>query len=823
MDQTPTIPESCQWCQFLRNHDELTLEMVTDEERDYMYRAYAGELRARINLGIRRRLAPLLGNNRRRIELMNGLLFSLPGTPVIYYGDEIGMGDNIYLGDRNGVRTPMQWSSDRNAGFSRANPQKLYLPVIIDPEYHYEALNVEAQQNNPNSLLWWMKRLIALRKRFQAFGRGSLEFLHPSNRKILAFLRKYKEQQILVIANLSRFVQHVELDLSAARGHVPIELFGRTEFPAITQSPYPLTLGPHAFYWFVLEPSRAAPAGAPSPAELPVVQVPVTKLGFLHSQARALVEPALQTYLQQTQWAGGAGDVIKLVHVVDLMRLPHSPTPVFVLLLEAEYTDGTARKFCLAAAVITDERLQQLSQQHPLKPILRLTGSMEGIVVDALYVPECAEQVVRLIAGAPVTTARGGEIAGTLLGSIDWPATVDGVPAHVSNVIEEPTAAAVAVAEKLVLKVLRKVEPGIHPQIEIGKYLTHRKGFEHVAPLVGTLEFRQRGSEATALAILHRYVPNEGSAWQYSLDELSRFFERVLALPADHRQPPPVERTPAGLAKGDIPFLAQDLIGRYLDSAKLLGKRTAELHRALGAETLDPAFAPEPITPLYQRSLYQSMRNVQQRTFHDLMQQMNRLSDEAQVSARLVLGRGEEILRRFRDVVSRRTSGRRIRCHGNLGLGELLFTGKDFIIFDFEGEPEQSLGERRVKRLPLVDVAIMVRSFHHAALMALLGDGDRRGRTPGMIRSEDIALLEPWANLWFTWASTAFVRSYQEHSSGAVYLPDSADDFEGLLANFLLERALRELAIELDVRPAWALISLQAIVQLTGSATPAAV
>src|SRR6202040_938572 len=258
MQETPAIPAACQWALFLRNHDELTLEMVTDEERDYMYRVYAQDRNMRINLGIRRRLAPLLDNDRRCIELMNALLFSLPGTPVIYYGDEIGMGDNIYLGDRNGVRTPMQWSPDRNAGFSRTNPQKLYLPVIIDPEYHFEAVNVETQQNNPHSLLWWMKRLIEQRKQFKAFGRGTLEFLRPSNRKVLAFYRRYEEETILVVANLSRFPQHVELDLAASQGLTPVEIFGGAAFPAIGDQPYLVTLGALGFFWFSLESKPAS-------------------------------------------------------------------------------------------------------------------------------------------------------------------------------------------------------------------------------------------------------------------------------------------------------------------------------------------------------------------------------------------------------------------------------------------------------------------------------------------------------------------------------------------------------------------------------------
>ncbi|MGH7656715.1 MAG: maltose alpha-D-glucosyltransferase, partial [Gemmatimonadales bacterium] len=258
--QTPVIPESCQWALFLRNHDELTLEMVTDEERDYMYRVYAYDAQARINLGIRRRLAPLLGNDRRKIELMNGLLFSLPGTPVLYYGDEIGMGDNFYLGDRHGVRTPMQWNGDRNAGFSRANPQRLYLPVIIDPEYHYESINVEAQQNSLNSLLLWMKRLIALRRRYAAFGRGTINFLTPGNRKVLAFIREYEGERILVVANLSRSVEYVELDLAEFRGWTPVEVFGRSEFPTIGDLKYLLTLTPHAFFWFELQSAESGRA-----------------------------------------------------------------------------------------------------------------------------------------------------------------------------------------------------------------------------------------------------------------------------------------------------------------------------------------------------------------------------------------------------------------------------------------------------------------------------------------------------------------------------------------------------------------------------------
>jgi maltose alpha-D-glucosyltransferase / alpha-amylase len=253
INRLPEIPEQCQWGIFLRNHDELTLEMVTDEDRDYMYYEYARDPRMKINIGIRRRLAPLMDNGRRQMELLNGLLLSLPGTPVIYYGDEIGMGDNIYLGDRDGVRTPMQWTGDRNAGFSHADTARLYSQVSSDPVYGYQAINVEAQQRTLTSFLNWMKRLIRVRKQYPAFGRGDIRFLDPANQKVLAYVRHFQGEYLLCVNNLSRFPQPCELDLSPYKGAVPIELIGGVRFPPVGHLPYFVTLGPHSFYWFRLE------------------------------------------------------------------------------------------------------------------------------------------------------------------------------------------------------------------------------------------------------------------------------------------------------------------------------------------------------------------------------------------------------------------------------------------------------------------------------------------------------------------------------------------------------------------------------------------
>jgi maltose alpha-D-glucosyltransferase/alpha-amylase len=257
MSQTPPIPDECQWAIFLRNHDELTLEMVTDEERDYMYREYATDSRMRINVGIRRRLAPLMDNGRRQIELMNALLMSMPGTPIVYYGDELGMGDNVYLGDRNGVRTPMQWSDDKNAGFSEGDSAALYSPLIVDPPYGYHGINVEAQERTKTSLLRWMRRLIGVRKKYRAFGRGTFEVLHPTNRAVLVFIRRYQKEIILCVSNLSRYAQAVELDLREFNGCLPVELWSDRPFPAIGELPYLLTLGPHGVFWFRLADPRS--------------------------------------------------------------------------------------------------------------------------------------------------------------------------------------------------------------------------------------------------------------------------------------------------------------------------------------------------------------------------------------------------------------------------------------------------------------------------------------------------------------------------------------------------------------------------------------
>ena len=373
LDQTPLLPSSCQWAIFLRNHDELTLEMVTDEERDYMYRIYTLDAKARINLGIRRRLAPLMGNNRRKIELMNSLLFSLPGTPIVYYGDEIGMGDNYYLGDRNGVRTPMQWSGDRNAGFSRANPQSLYLPVIIDPEYHFELRNVEVEHANPHSLLWWTRRILDLRKQFPAFGNGSFEPLPSTNSKIFAFLRETDAETLLVVANLSRFSQCVELDLSSYRGRTPLELFGRTAFPAIDEQPYRLSLGPHGFYWFCIG-CRETSTSQEADYALPTVHLRNEINELFAGRNRKVLGEALEPYLARQRWFAGKARTLQHVDLLDVIPLNAGPADpsIFLLLASVAFAEGEPDAYSIPVGILDDAAATDLLASHPRSGLLKI-------------------------------------------------------------------------------------------------------------------------------------------------------------------------------------------------------------------------------------------------------------------------------------------------------------------------------------------------------------------------------------------------------------------------------------------------------------------
>ena len=840
LEQTPPLPPGAQWAMFLRNHDELTLEMVTDEERDYMWRVYASDPVARINMGIRRRLAPLLNNSRRKIELMNALLFSMPGTPVVYYGDEIGMGDNPFLADRNGVRTPMQWNGDRNAGFSTANPQRLFLPLIIDPEYHYESLNVESEGQNPSSLLLWMRRLIALRSHHAVFGTGEITFLSPANPKVLAFIRQGAGESVLVVANLSRFSQPVELDLTAHAGGTPVEMFGNVRFPTVgTDGRFTIALGPHGFYWFLIEPAVAPEAAAVTVPEVRVSSIATAPLGD-PSFARDLERRAVKI-LPTLRWFTGKARSIRGVRVLARVPIPSDPgmagnarptgedapspsTARALFLIEVEYTDGEPDVYALPLSA-------QPAGEPPTDPASRgflhvTDGQRSGwwIVTDGTTDPTFARLLLR-------TAALGGTIGSDSVRLVGRPV---GVPVSSEELATLPVKVPkteqsnsnVLIDERFILKLYRRLGEGVNPELEIGEHLT-RVGFTNTAAVAGAIEIFSRGGAGPAapqtLALLLAYVPNQGDAWAAFLDFAQRFFEVWQTVPADKA---------AGLClPGDggcdtdsdsPPAEVAAIIGEPLELARLLGRRTAEMHAALAnADAGNAAFAPEPYSPTYQRALLQSMRNTTKTAFSVLASRVGTLGGEAATMGRDLLGREADVLRSFRELTGHPVRAPRIRCHGDYHLGQVLYTGKDFVIIDFEGEPLKSIGERRLKRSGFKDVAGMVRSFDYAAWTGLrrhwellppdnrpaIEDRDRRG-----------------ALLWGSWLGREFVRAYTLRLAevAPALLPEDRRDTELLLRSWVLEKALYEVRYELNSRPDWAEIPLRAILSILGPHNAAA-
>jgi maltose alpha-D-glucosyltransferase/alpha-amylase len=812
LSQTPAIPETCQWAVFLRNHDELTLEMVTDEERDYMYRVFAQDRQARINLGIRRRLAPLLGNHRRRIELLNGLLYSLPGTPVLYYGDEIGMGDNIYLGDRDGVRTPMQWSADRNAGFSRANPQRLYLPVVVAAEYHPEAVNVEQQQSNPHSLLWWTKRLIALRKRSLALGRGPIEILTPENRKVLAFIRSHGDERVLVVLNLSRFVQYVELDMSAYRGMVPIEMFGSTPFPSIGELPYLLTLGPHSFYWFSLETPKQPEAGAGEAGEepqLPLLTASGTWEDVLQGQARTALERALPAFLARCRWFGGKARQARTVTITETLRFGGGDAVWHVTLLRVGYVEGEPEIYALPLAWAPADSAHQVRERIPRALIARLRlreTEEEGVLYDALWDPDFQAELLETIVRRRRSQRAGGEVTGMTTKALRGLAGPPDTPLEPNLLRGEQSNTSIVFGDRLILKVFRRLEDGVNPDLEIGRFLTQRGVFAHTPPVAGDLTYTRRRAAPITLAILHGFVPNQGDLWRYTLDALAHYFERVLARSGDA---PSTGGVPlVELAAQAPPPELVETAGSYVENARLLGQRTAELHVALASAPDDPDFAPEAFSTLYQRSLYQSMRTMARGVLELVRKQRRTLPDGLRADADRLLDLEGDLDRRFRALLARKLSAGRIRCHGDYHLGQVLYTGRDFVILDFEGEPARSLTERRLKRSPLRDVAGMLRSYHYATWTALRAQQER-----GLVPSGDATSLEHWADLWYQWMAATFLGAYLTGAERAEVLPKPAES-QLLLDIFMLEKALYELRYELNNRPTWAAVPLTGLLQL---------
>jgi maltose alpha-D-glucosyltransferase / alpha-amylase len=806
-EQTPDIPSNCQWAFFLRNHDELTLEMVTDEERDYMYRMYARDPRARINLGIRRRLAPLLENDRKKINLLNAILFTMPGSVVLYYGDELGMGDNYYLGDRDGVRTPMQWSSDRNAGFSRANPQKLYLPVIIDPEYHFEAINVETQAQNQASLLWWNKRFISMYKRFQAFGRGEIEFLRPENPKVLSYLRRYENEHLLVVANLSRHCQSVELDLAAYAEWIPEEVFSRNRFLPVQETPYPLTLGSYGYYIFKLIKAEQ-PEHPGEIRKLPLLHIRSLEQDIWSGEVGEVLEKRiLPKFLPTRRWFRGKARTIQQVNIADVLEFNNSDNVSLILILGVDYVEGSEEIYVLPLTLTWGEDALGIGEEETMHVLARISrtmksGEQRGLLFEAVYAPDFGKRLLKFLGKRQHIKGRKGELH-----------AMPGKKLRQRDILRlepqllrlEQSNTSLNYGSELILKIYRRLEHGLQPELELCRFLTERTSFRNIALYAGSLTYRQRDKEESVLAVLQQFVPSHGDAWKYSQDALERFVESVLALGPEVSAP----ESPSGYweaARAGMPEAVDDLIGPYLEMIALLGRRTAEMHIALASCHDDPAFTPEPFSYLYQRSVFQSLQNQLKTVFGLLRKNMGFVKEEHAELARDVLKAEKNILERFRAIHSHKISASKIRIHGDYHLAQALYTGKDFVIIDFEGEPARALSERRLKRSALRDVAGMLRSFDYLGQMVL--------RDQIILRKTDAAQLTPWIDAWSSAVSGMFLKAYLDVARGHIFLPGNDTEIEALLDIFVLDKAVYELGYELNNRLGWVDLPLKGLKNL---------
>ena len=780
MRQTPAIPENAQWAIFLRNHDELTLEMVTDEERDYLWNTYASDRRARINLGIRRRLAPLLQRDRRRIELMNGLLLSMPGTPVIYYGDEIGMGDNIHLGDRDGVRTPMQWSEDRNGGFSRADPASTVLPPIMDPLYGFEAVNVEAQARDPHSLLNWMRRMLALRRNHRAFGRGTLRFLYPGNRRVLAYIREYEGDLILCVANLSRSPQAVELDLSDYEGRVPVELTGPSPFPPIGRMTYLLTLPPYGFYWLGLPVQEKAPSWHQVGGEqLPDFQTLVVReslkelLGEQHT-AKILRE-LLPDYLSRRRWFAAKNERITKARIAYAVPLA-SIQEILIIEVEVE-TAGRSDRYLMPAGIAWEQPgLSAFAQQTALARVRR--GRQVGYLTDAFALEALPRAILRGLKNRGCLPIPDGEIRCLGTEAVDQLEEID--EARIRWLTAEQSNSSVLVGNLAVVKLIRRIVPGLHPEAEMTRYLT-AVGYANAAPLLGeVVRFAKDGTPHT-LAIVQGVIPNQGDAWTWVLDNLRRAVED------------------AALTDGEASPDYQ-VLTTYVGT---IGQRLAELHQALASPTDDIAFQPveadDQAVTTWQRSVGDEVAGA----LDALVEHRESLDAGLRPLADALLGRRKAVLEVVERLAAAGLGTVMTRVHGDFHLGQILVSQSDAYIIDFEGEPIRSLDERRAKGSPLRDVAGLLRSLDYAAA-AVEGIEDDAGPQP--VRERRQVLLDTFRRE----ASEAFLQGYRT-VSGEETRAGSSKGRGSLLDLMLLEKAAYEIRYEIANRPKWLAIPLRGI------------
>ena len=804
MSQTPPIPAGCQWAIFLRNHDELTLEMVTDRERDYMYRIFANDPRMRVNVGIRRRLAPLMENNRDKIELITFLLMTMPGAPILYYGDEIGMGDNIYLGDRNGVRTPMQWTPDRNAGFSRADPQRLYLPPIMDPVYGYEAVNVEAQLRSPSSLLHWTRKLIATRARYKAFGRGSLSFLEPGNRKVLAFVREFEHEAMLCVANLSRVPQAVELDLARFEGRVPVELFGQESFPPVGKLPYLVMLPGHGYMAFRLATDAKPPGWHEErlpPRRLPVlvlaptwqeaidrgtggVQLEHVLVNVSHARLR---DEILLPYLRGRRWFAAKNDRIEDLRVQRIAAWKGDSATWRIGLVDVALASGAHQRYFLPIAVDWETRDHDPMERYGAFTIVRVRHKDRvGIFYAAFANPDFARDIARAMGENREVAFGDGRLR--FSSTAQFAQHAGAIDEEVRTPALEQTNTAVFFGAKLFLKGYRRMRLGVNPELEMGRFLTDVSPFPHISPVLGALEYLSpTEAEPVTLAVLQRFVENQGDLWTVVLEHLGR----MLASP---------ERPSAGDAP--VEKVAAEF---HLNRMALLGRRVGEMHRALCHASGDAAFDPEPIAAADFGAWRAGVERELDDTFALLDRSLEGMAPALRDKVGPLIEARETLRARVRAIATPSAPVMKTRYHGDLHLGQVLVAQDDFVIVDFEGEPERSLEERRAKGSVLRDVAGMLRSFSYAAHAALL----RREAGPA---SEDgaRALAEWEAN-----ARHFFLEGYRKATAGVASVPAEGAAFDATLELFLVEKALYELRYEMANRPDWLEIPLRGLMEIT--------
>ncbi len=807
--QTPDIPANCQWAIFLRNHDELTLEMVTDEERDYMYRHYAADPQMRLNVGIRRRLAPLVENSRARIELLNGLLLSLPGTPVIYYGDEIGMGDNIYLGDRNGVRTPMQWTADRNAGFSRADPARLFAPPVMDSVYGYQAVNVEAQERSPHSMLNWMRRATALRQQHQVFGRGSMEILRPANRRILAFVRRIEgSDPILVVANLARSMQAVTLDLPQYAGLVPVEMSGGTELPRITDAPLLLTLSAHGFCWLELrrEPPqgatvRAAAVTPEASEDLSPLLIGAEWSGILSTSVKRMLERIyLMPFLRRQRWFAKRAQELTSATIDDWGLLKRGHEPVFLTIVTAAFADGVTDRYVVPLAMTTDTGT--LQRDAPDAMIAPLGGARRGLLhgrVDAAI----AQLLFDAIAGRhSLTMASGSAVA---LQTEAFASVLRALPnadltPHPVGV--EQSNSSVLFGERFILKTIRRLWAGRNPELELGRFLTETAHFPRTPALAGAIEYRRRDAEPDTLVLIHEAAEHQMDGWRHALNAIERFLDHAPSSSVKPDLPPDLDPW-----SHELPESARATVGGYLNSAATLGRRTAELHLALASEAATAEFGAGSMDRPALAALVEAIGRETDETLATLTGAMGTLADDAADAARRLIARRDDLLTRVEQMAAAVPDGLLTsRIHGDYHLGQVLVHEEDFTIVDFEGEPGRPIPERRRLQSPFKDVAGMVRSFHYATGAALLS---KRSASPAAA-----AGVARWARWWQTWNTVSFLHAYGRATAGAPFAPPDPAGATALLRLFLIEKAQYELRYEARYRPGWIGIPLVGLLDI---------